>query len=86
MIKMNVMEAGIAAPSGCNKQTTGFIAVDDADVLKRINEAVDPPVCETAPAIARKLCLKEVSNAVFKSVWGNNIKACLWSDEASSEG
>ena len=24
-----VMEAGLAAPSGCNKQTTSLIAVDD---------------------------------------------------------
>ncbi len=46
-----IMEAGAAAPSGCNKQTTSFIAVDEADVLKKINEVIDPPVCETAPAI-----------------------------------
>ena len=26
---VKIMEAGIAAPSGCNKQTTSFIAVDD---------------------------------------------------------
>ena len=50
-VLVKIMEAGIAAPSGCNKQTTGFIAVDDADALKRINEAVNPPVCETAPAM-----------------------------------
>ena len=24
-----IMEAGLAAPSGCNKQTTSLIAVDD---------------------------------------------------------
>ncbi|MCR4657443.1 MAG: nitroreductase family protein [Lachnospiraceae bacterium] len=48
---VKIMEAGIAAPSGCNKQTTGFIAVDEAEVLKRIKEVIDPPVCETAPAI-----------------------------------
>ncbi len=48
---VRIMEAGIAAPSGCNKQTTGFIAVDDPDVLKKINEVIDPPVCETAPAM-----------------------------------
>ena len=48
---VTIMEAGIAAPSGCNKQTTGFIAVDDQDVLKKINEVINPPVCETAPAL-----------------------------------
>ena len=46
-----IMEAGLAAPSGCNKQTTSFIAVDDTDTLRRINEAIDLSVCESAPAI-----------------------------------
>ena len=48
---VKIMEAGMAAPSGCNKQTTSFIAVDDPEVLKKINEVIEPPVCETAPAI-----------------------------------
>ena len=48
---IKILEAGIAAPSGCNKQTTSFIAVDDKDVLKKINEVINPPVCETAPAL-----------------------------------
>lgn len=48
---VQIMEAGIAAPSGCNKQTTSFIAVDDPDILKKIIGVIDPPVCETAPAI-----------------------------------
>jgi len=48
---VKIMEAGMAAPSGCNKQTTSFIAVDDPDILKKINEVINPPVCETAPAI-----------------------------------
>lgn len=48
---VKIMEAGIAAPSGCNKQTTSFIAVDDAAVLKKIHEAIDPPICETASAV-----------------------------------
>ncbi len=46
-----IMEAGLAAPSGCNKQTTSLIAVDDPDVLARIRAAIDPPVGETAPAV-----------------------------------
>ena len=48
---IKILEAGIAAPSGCNKQTTSFIAVDDPDILKKINEVIDPPICETAPAV-----------------------------------
>ena len=46
-----VMEAGLAAPSGCNKQTTSLIAVDDEDLLARIRQAIDPPVAQTAPAM-----------------------------------
>ena len=42
-----ILEAGLTAPSGCNKQTTSLICVDDAEILKKINS----PVCETAPAM-----------------------------------
>ncbi len=46
-----IVEAGLSAPSGCNKQTTSLICVDDADLLKKINSVIEPPVCETAPAL-----------------------------------
>lgn len=46
-----IMEAGLAAPSGCNKQTTSLIAVDDPFVLAKLHAAIDPPIAETAPAI-----------------------------------
>ena len=45
-----IMEAGLSAPSGCNKQTAGLIAVDDPALLQRLHEVIDPPVGETAPA------------------------------------
>ena len=41
----------MAAPSGCNKQTTDVIVVDDPEVLARIKAQIDPPVAETAPAM-----------------------------------
>lgn len=47
---ITIMKAGLAAPSGCNKQTTSLIAVDDLEVLKRLFSVMDPPVGETAPA------------------------------------
>lgn len=47
---VKIMEAGLAAPSGCNKQTTSLIAIDDSEVLKRLQSVIDPPVAETAPA------------------------------------
>lgn len=46
-----IMEAGLAAPSGCNKPTTSLIAVDDPAVLTKLHAAIDPPIAETAPAI-----------------------------------
>ena len=56
---VTILEAGYHAPSGCNKQTTSFIAVDDPELLKRLHGVIDPPVGETAPAmicvLARKI-------------------------------
>ena len=48
---IKIMQAGLAAPSGCNKQTTSLIAVDDPQVLARLHAVIDPPVGETAPAV-----------------------------------
>lgn len=45
-----ILEAGYHAPSGCNKQTTSFMAVDDPEVLQQLHAVIDPPVGETAPA------------------------------------
>ena len=46
-----ILEAGLAAPSGCNKQTTSLIAVDDPALLASVKAAIDPPVAQTAPAM-----------------------------------
>ncbi len=48
---IRIMQAGLAAPSGCNKQTTDLIAVDDPEVLKKLHAVIQPPVGETAPAM-----------------------------------
>lgn len=45
-----IMEAGLAAPSGCNQQTTSLIAVDDKEIVSRIKNVIDPPIAKTAPA------------------------------------
>ena len=39
-----IMQAGLDAPSGCNKQTTSLIAVDDPEVLAKLRAVIDPPV------------------------------------------
>lgn len=46
-----IMEAGLAGPSGCNKQTTSLIAVDDPELLTRLKALIKPAVCDTAPAM-----------------------------------
>lgn len=46
-----IMQAGLDAPSGCNKQTTSFIAVDDPEVLAKLHAVIDPPLGDTAPAM-----------------------------------
>ena len=47
---VKIMEAGLAAPSGCNKQTTSIIAVDDPAVLRRLHTVIDLTNAKTAPA------------------------------------
>lgn len=47
---VTILQAGLAAPSGCNRQTTSLIAVDDPEVLEKLRRVIDPPVGETAPA------------------------------------
>lgn len=47
-----IMEAGLAAPSGCNKQTTSLIAVDNPELLGKLNGIITPPIGGTATAPA----------------------------------
>ena len=48
-----ILEAGLSAPSGCNKQTTSLIAVDDPAMLSKLNAVIGTPVgrTDTAPAM-----------------------------------
>ncbi|MBR2408537.1 MAG: nitroreductase family protein [Lachnospiraceae bacterium] len=48
---IKIMAAGLAAPSGCNKQTTSLIAVDDPAVLEKLHKVIRPAAGETAPAM-----------------------------------
>ena len=56
-----ILEAGMHAPSGCNKQTTSFIAVDDPEVLGKLKAVINPPLGETAPAFVCVLTRKIVA-------------------------
>ena len=56
-----ILEAGLAAPSGCNKQTTSLIAVDDPEVLSALHGVIDPPIGNTAPAMICVLTEKMIA-------------------------
>ncbi len=56
-----VMEAGLAAPSGCNKQTTSLIGVDDPAVLGRLKALTHSSIGETAPAMVCVLTRKIIA-------------------------
>lgn len=46
-----ILEAGVAAPSGCNKQTVSLIAVDDPALIDRLYGVINPPMPFRAPAM-----------------------------------
>jgi len=48
---IKIMEAGLSAPSGCNKQTASLIAVDDPAVLQKLFGVMEPRIADTAPAM-----------------------------------
>ncbi len=70
-----IMEAGLAAPSGCNKQTTSLIGVDDPALLAELLAAIDPPVAQTAPAavcvLTQRIC------ATCRTI-RRLLKICCW--------
>ena len=58
---IQILEAGFHAPSGCNKQTTSFLAVDDPQIMQQLHAVIDPPVGETAPAMICVLTQKIIA-------------------------
>lgn len=46
-----ILKAGLAAPSGCNKQTTSLLAIDSPNMMKQIWEAMGNGVGASAPAM-----------------------------------
>jgi len=48
---LQIVKAGIRAPSACNEQTTSFAMVDDPNLLREIAAMLDRPVCATARAM-----------------------------------
>lgn len=57
-----IMKAGLAAPSGCNKQTTSLIAVDDEAVMEKLQEVIPIKTGKTAPAMICVLTKKIIAH------------------------
>lgn len=56
-----ILEAGIAAPSGCNMQTTELIGVDDPALVRRLAEIYGREWAKTAPAAVLVLTKETMS-------------------------
>ena len=56
-----IMEAALAAPSGCNKQTTSVIAVDDPELIAKLGAMLGKPNAASAPAAICILTEKKIA-------------------------
>lgn len=56
-----ILEAGLAAPSGCNKQTTSLIAVDDPEMLGKLKHQLQKASFENAPAMVCVLTRRTIA-------------------------
>ena len=71
---IKIMQAGLDAPSGCNKQTTSIIAVDDPDLLSDLKALIDPPIAATAPAF---ICVLTQRIIAYLSSRDSGIWVCV---------
>ena len=58
---IRILQAGLAAPSGCNKQTTSLIAVDDPEILAQFRGIINTPTANTCPAMICVLTQKIIA-------------------------
>jgi len=70
---IKIMEAGLCAPSGCNTQTTSLIAVDDAEVLKKVRDAAGPEFIISGSAI---ICVLTQAIPAYKNTCFNVHDYC----------
>lgn len=73
---ITIMEAGLVAPSGCNKQTTSLVGVDDPELLRELKAGLKPPIGATAPAFIVVLSQKIYAHG-HKSYFVQDYSACI---------
>ena len=64
-----ILETGLAAPSGCNKQTVSLIAVDDPEILKQINAFRDRCFATQDYSAAIENMLLAIASLGYGSCW-----------------
>ena len=67
---IKIMEAGLAAPSGCNTQTTSLIAIDDVDLLKKVYKIAQVDEENHAPAM---ICVLTQRLVAYRDGYGNDM-------------
>ena len=77
-----LLEAGLSAPSGCNKQTTALIAVDDPALLKEIFSIMDLADCKFAPAV---ICVLTKRIVAYRDGFGRERCFCVQDYAAAIE-
>jgi len=60
-----IVRAGLAAPSGCNKQTTTFVCVTDPELVAKIADLQTMKACKTAKAFIC-CCIDREPEAAYK--------------------
>ena len=56
-----ILQAGLDAPSGCNKQTTSLVAVDDPQILAQFREIINNTPANTCAAMICVLTRKIIA-------------------------
>jgi len=64
---IKIAEAGLAAPSGCNKQTTSLMIVDDPEKLNQLNTIIGKENIKTAPSM---ICVLTERIVAYKDGYG----------------
>ncbi|HBT76888.1 MAG TPA: nitroreductase [Planctomycetaceae bacterium] len=66
---VKILQAGIDAPSGCNAQSTSFVAIDDPLLIQSIANMLDRPYTRTAKAMIACVCDKTPARPGSEAVY-----------------
>ena len=67
---IKIMEAGLAAPSGCNTQTTSLIGIDDSELLNKVYTVAQVESENHAPAM---ICVLTQRLVAYRDGYGKDM-------------